>query len=94
MSEKVELPKYKCHKEVWALKIKEVIPIHTNMSVSGDSLIKVQIVPEDEGYEPFDVPKEYYRKHKPQAGGYYVAYKGGYISYSPAQVFEEGYSRI
>ena len=33
-------------------------------------------------------------KHDPQAGGYYVVYADGYQSFSPAQAFEEGYTRI
>ncbi len=76
-----EMPRYKCHKEVWALKIKEVRRALT-------------IVPEDKGYAPFDVSLEYISKHNPVAGGYYVVYKDGYISYSPAQAFEDGYTRV
>ena len=37
--------------------------------------------------------KEFMDKHSPQVGGYYVVYKDGYKSYSPAQAFEEGYKR-
>ena len=34
------------------------------------------------------------KKHDPQIGGYYVVYPGdGYKSWSPAQAFEEGYTR-
>jgi hypothetical protein len=33
-------------------------------------------------------------KHKPQVGGYYVLYKDGYASFSPASAFEEGYDLI
>ena len=77
-----ELPKYKCHKEVWALKIKEV---KTDPGV---------IVPEDESYEPIPVGESYIEKHKPEAGGYLVAYADGYESYSPAKAFEEGYTPI
>ena len=33
-------------------------------------------------------------KHNPAVGGYYVVYKDGYESFSPAQAFEEGYARI
>ena len=29
-------------------------------------------------------------KHQPEVGGYIVAYKDGYVSYSPANAFEEG----
>lgn len=75
-----EMPKYKSHKEVWALKIK--------------SIENGVITPEDEGYGPFDPSEEYFNKHDPKAGGYYVVYEGGYKSWSPAEAFEGGYSRL
>ena len=50
--------------------------------------------PEEEGYAPFKVDFEYMRKHNPQVGGYYVLYKDGYTSFSPAEAFETGYERI
>lgn len=71
-----ELPKYQSHKQVWGLKIK---------SIDGQT-----ITPEDEGYGSFDVNAEYLEKHKPEAGGYYVVYEGGYKSFSPAAAFESG----
>lgn len=80
-----ELPKYKCHKEVWALKIKQVV---TNPDGGW------VIIPEEKGYAQFDISNEYYEKHKPEIGGYYVVYKGGYKSFSPAIAFEEGYSLV
>ena len=30
----------------------------------------------------------------PEVGGYYVVHKDGYKSFSPANAFEEGYTRI
>ncbi len=78
MSE-AQFPRYKCHKEVRAVKI-----VH----VAGDT-----IVPEM-GYAPFAVSAEYLEKHKPQAGGYYVRYADGYASYSPSKAFEDGYTPI
>jgi len=87
----VELPRFRCHKEVWALKIKEVIDLQT---VGDNTTPGHIIVPEEEGYSPFLVPLEYIAKHKPHAGGYYVVYKDGYKSFSPAEAFEEGYAAI
>lgn len=78
-----EMPRYKCHKEVHALKIAQVIT-HEGATT---------IVPADEGYAPFAVPPEYREKHKPQAGGYYVVYEDGYASFSPAKAFEDGYRK-
>ncbi|WP_244589494.1 Rha family transcriptional regulator [Escherichia coli] len=42
----------------------------------------------------FDVSAEYICKHRPMSGGYYVVYEDGYESYSPAEVFESGYSKL
>ena len=81
----IQMPTYTCHKQVWALKIK-MIGINEE---TGTGLI----TPDDEGYAAFSVSAEYMEKHKPHYGGYYVVYKGGYKSFSPAKVFEEGYSR-
>ncbi|RLA42612.1 MAG: hypothetical protein DRR06_14050 [Gammaproteobacteria bacterium] len=79
-----EMPKYDCHKQVWALKI-ESINYDTE---SGQNTI----IPADDGYAPFEIDTNYLDAHKPQSGGYYVVYKDGYKSYSPAAVFEDGYS--
>lgn len=79
-----EMPKYKSHKIVHALKIKDV-------NVEDGT---IWIVPEDGEYAAFQVNAAYYDKHKPQAGGYYVAYDDGYKSWSPAEAFEKGYSKL
>jgi len=78
-----EMPKYKCHKTVHALKIKDII-----IATTGMALIK----PEDDRYAAFNVDVAYMNKHKPQIGGYYVVYEGGYKSFSPAKAFEGGYT--
>ena len=85
----IEMPRYKCHKEVWALKIKEI-----KREPYGNAGVEYYIVPEDARYAPINVHPEYIEKHAPKAGGYYVSYTDGYISYSPAKAFEEGYTRI
>ena len=77
------MPRYKCHKEVWALRIKEVV------------FEKVWVMyPADEGFGPIILSQEFVEKHNPQPGGYFVTYNGNYSSYSPAKAFEEGYTRI
>ena len=80
-----EMPKYRCHKEVWALKILDVGTVP-----NGDGFI----TPADDEYASFPVPAAYMEKHRPQAGGYYVQYEDGYRSFSPAKAFEDGYTRI
>jgi hypothetical protein len=82
---KREMPKYKCHKEVWALKIAEI-------SFKDDGT--ATIIPEDKNYGVIVVDAEYVRKHKPQANGYYVVYEGGYKSWSPKEAFESGYKEV
>jgi len=85
-----ELPKYKSHKEVWALKIKSIVREGENRESDGSAII----TPEEKGYAPFRVEQDYLRKHNPKVGGYYVVYKDGYESYSPAEAFEEGNTLI
>jgi len=83
-----ELPRYKCHKEVWALKIAEIA--HT---ADGG----LWIVPKEEGYDRFYVEPKFVPKHdpgRPQPGWYFVEYKNGYKSFSPADAFEDGYTKI
>lgn len=76
----MEMPRYKCHKEVWALKIKAV-----------DGLV---ITPEDKRYSPFTVEPDWMQRNNCVAGGYYVVDKDGYKSFSPAEAFEDGYSTV
>jgi hypothetical protein len=92
MSVSVEMPKYKCHKEVWALKIESIVRDGDGEDRESDG--SALITPQEEGYAPFRVEADYLHKHKPQVGGYYVVYKDGYKSFSPADAFEDGYSKI
>lgn len=75
-----EMPRYRCHKEVHALKIE---------AINGH-----EITPADQGFAPFQVLDAYLDKHNPQPGGYYVVYTDGYKSFSPAEAFEDGYTKI
>ncbi|NMA73881.1 MAG: hypothetical protein GX963_06900 [Bacteroidales bacterium] len=92
MSISIEMPKYQSHKQVWALKIKAIVRDGEGENRETDG--SAMIIPEEEGYEPFKVDFEYMRKHKPQVGGYFVQYEDGYKSFSPAEPFESGYTRI
>lgn len=90
-----EMPKYKCTKEVHALKIASIefdwhVAKTENRETDGTAII----FPEDAGYSSFRVDAACVRKHEPKAGGYYVVYKDGYKSFSPAAAFEEGYTLI
>lgn len=93
-----QMPMYKCHKVVWALKIAE---INRHPSPNSDPMVETDIndggatiIPAELGFAPFYVKPEYLRKHSPAAGGYYVVYEDGYKSYSPASAFESGYTLI
>lgn len=96
-----EMPRYKYHKEVWALKIEKVIK-HAHPDPKADDAVfeasqefqGAHLFPEDKRYAPIPVDADYYRKHDPEPGGYYVRYKDGYESFSPSKAFEEGYTRI
>ena len=77
-----DLPRYRSHKEVNAAKI-DVITPNDNGSTS---LVC--------GTATISVSREYVDKHGPQVGGYYVLYEDGYESWSPAEAFESGYTRI
>jgi hypothetical protein len=87
----IEMPRYKSHKTVWALKIAAISP---NEASHPDEVPGATITPADDGYAPFSVSSMYMGKHSPQVGGYFVQYADGYQSFSPAQAFEEGYTRI
>lgn len=88
---KMEMPRYKSHKEVWALKIKAIKdPTEPNSESDGGRII----IPEEANFAPFKVDYDYMHKHKPEVGGYYVVYADGYKSYSPVKPFEDGYTKI
>lgn len=80
----IELPRYQCHKQVWALKIKLVIP-----NPRG-----VELHFENERYCPFEMTEEWAIRHQPHPGGYLVVYEDGYRSYSPGREFENGYTLL
>ncbi len=85
------MPRYQSHKKVWALKIKAVSDrIPQDCDGGGGAMI----TPEESGFAPFFVEPGYLDKHKPEAGGYFVQYEDGYKSFSPAEAFEGGYTRI
>jgi hypothetical protein len=92
MNAYAEMPRYRCHKEVHALKIAEVFnpdPVDSE----GASLCPLLRF-EDDRYASMEVTPEWAAKHDPKAGGYFVVYEDGYSSFSPAEAFESGYTRI
>ena len=80
-----EMPRYKSHKTVHALKI-SAVEIHEDKSAT--------IAPADEGFAPFKTDTGWGERFKGDESdpGYYVVYDDGYKSWSPSKAFEEGYS--
>jgi hypothetical protein len=97
------MPLYDCHKQVWALKIAAIELVRPTIDqlqamldtrdTESDLVPGGIITPAERGFGAFFVSKEWMDKHNPQVGGYYVVYKDGYKSFSPAKAFEEGYTR-
>jgi len=77
-------PEYTCHKKVRAAKIQCVGAPRMN----GCHLTLYGIE------DTFSVSHEWYTHHNPQEGGYLVEYADGYLSFSPAEAFEGGYSDV
>jgi hypothetical protein len=90
MNASAEMPRYRCHKEVHALKIAEV----HYFSPAAGTANHGRLLFEDDRYASMDVTPEWVAKHDPKAGGYFVVYEDGYSSFSPAEAFESGYTRI
>ena len=88
----MEMPKYQSFKVVHALKIARIVRDGEGQDCESDG--SAMMTPEDKGYAPMKLEREYMNKHKPEVGGYYVVYEDGYKSFSPALAFESGYKRI
>jgi hypothetical protein len=81
------MPQYQSHKKVWALKIEKV---HENAYDDGVTLIFVDKTFANRSF----TLEELKGRPEPDPGWYMVQYEDGYISFSPADVFEDGYTRI
>lgn len=88
-----EMPRYKCHKTVWALQIQSVsipdLPDHHEWDGKQKKLTFM-----DRLYAPLLVDSTMFSRYSPKPGDYLVVYSDGYKSFSPKQAFEEGYSKI
>ena len=92
--EQMEMPRYKCHKTVFALKIVSLKYDSDEASKQNRDTDGSATITPEEPYGSFKVDGAYVHKHDPQVGGYYVVYDDGYASFSPAGPFESGYTRI
>lgn len=90
-----ELPRFQCHKKVWALKIKSVEQ-HPEIRLMGvvqhPSYAIITFV--DSSFCPITWDSEFKGTSKPEAGWYYIVYEDGYRSFAPGQSFESGYNPI
>ena len=84
------LPLYQCHKIVEASKIIAINPMPAggpDNAPEGEHILIMEVG------EHVASP-EWMERHNPQVGGYFVKYPDGYLSYSPAKAFEEGYMAL
>ena len=90
-----EMPRYQSHKKVWAFQIASIEYDHDKAHAEGRETDGSAIItPVEDGYAPFKIDRIYVDKHDPQPGGYHVVYDDGYLSWSPAEAFEGGYTLI
>ena len=90
-----EMPRYRCHKEVWALKIASIeFDVDVARREHRETDGSATFVPADTSFLPVRLDHAFVHKHQPEVGGYYVVYEDGYKSFSPAKAFEDGYMRI
>lgn len=81
------MSKWKCHKEVQAEFIEDIVQVDDETyQVIPRQPTKLKL--------PIYVSQEWVDKHNPDKGGVIVKYADGYVSYSPAIAFREGYTRL
>lgn len=81
-----QAPKYRSHKEVWALQLRDV-------AHKPDGSLDVFFREPGFGGRTFSA-SEMESRPQPRDGWYYVVYEDGYFSFSPPGAFEAGYTRI
>ena len=88
MNDIANMPKYRCHKEVHALKIVSVTETSVGIEIFFDGDYDSMTLMGDYGRFRFR------NKDSDFDLGYLVVYADGYQSWSPSDVFEEGYTLI
>lgn len=93
MKDITQLPQWKCHKVVQAIKI---------VRIQFETTVSCELVPIDSGFAPIRVDGEYMNRHlgrevvekmrETNDYGYFVLYADGYQSWSPSKQFEDGYT--
>lgn len=88
MNAATEMPRYRCHKTVWAL---EIDTIQWDITTQKGGWI---VTPLDRGYGNITLPPEVFSRYTPSAGDFIVQYDDSYWSVSPRKTFIEGYTPI
>jgi hypothetical protein len=86
----MEMPLYKCHKLVRALKLSYVVDRGCDSTTDENDVVDIYF--EDSRFEPM-MRVNLQGKPHPRGGWYFVQYED-YFSFSPGKAFEEGYSLI
>lgn len=92
MGEPLKWQEYKCHKVVQAVKITEAVFGTNDGPAEPEPMIT--IIPSDSSIPTFKVTREWWHKRTAEVGGYCVLYSDGYMSWSPAKEFEDGYTKM
>ena len=85
-----EMPRYRSHKTVHALKIAHVEDLGTDTTTDENPIVQIHFV--NTGFAPIKMNLR--GKPTPDVGWYYVVYEDGYTSFSPGQAFDDGYTLI
>ena len=78
------IPLYQSHKVLRAFKIGSIVLVEGGYRLVAEEPADLSVV----------VGSDYFDKHLPRTGDYYVLYQDDYASRSPADAFESGYTRI
>lgn len=84
----IEVPRFRSHKVVEALRITGIEP------TAEDGTVGILVTNPAGEASRVETAPGWQLKHLPDVGGYLVNYADGYLSYSPATAFEEGYTLI
>lgn len=79
------LPKWKCHKVVRAAKIVRMDGNPHGRGSTSDVTLDCGVV---------TVEAAVFARKMPELGDYLVVYDDGYVSWSPAKAFEDGYTPL
>jgi len=91
MSVERQMPRYICHKRVWALEIASVGNYsYTQEPTPNHALVREVCFADQTNAK---IPDEVFRRYVPQPGDFYIVYEDGYKSFSPRKQFLDGYVR-